>query len=96
MESRENQQGESEVVPLLVKSMLPRIFCSSHSHTFLCGVDIAHKAVSAAGYRVTTKKIAAGRCQTFVQETGCHINQKDEMRHPQCDYRGLDGRRLRG
>ena len=53
------------------------------------------KAVAAEGDRVDTKLLAAGRWQTCVQETGCQINQKGEMRHMPCNYPGLGGRRPR-
>ena len=54
------------------------------------------KEFSAAGGRVTTKFVAVVRWHTCGQETGCQINQRDEMRHLPRDFSGLGGRRTRG
>ena len=46
--------------------------------------------------RVTTKSVAVGRWQTYVQEIVCQIFPKSKMRHPPCGNHSLGGRRLKG
>ena len=53
------------------------------------------KVIALAGRRVATKFAATGRYKTYVQQTGCQIFQKVEMRHPPCGSPGLGGRILR-
>ena len=43
LESRADQQGGAEIVPLPVESLLARILCSSCSHGFLHSVEITHE-----------------------------------------------------
>ena len=49
LEIRIDQQGGTEVIPLLVHPLLSHILSSAHSHGFLRSVDIIQESSSGSG-----------------------------------------------
>ena len=73
LESRIEQQGETEVSPLLVQPLLSRIPSSACLHGFQRSVDITQEKSSGGGRggRSATKRKDLGMWQKIGQERRC-------------------------
>ena len=84
-ESRIDQQGGTEVSPLLVQPLLPHILSSAHPHGFLNSVEIMQERSSGGGTGAATKRLAVGMWNTYGWERRCQINRRGKSHHLPCN-----------